>query len=645
MPRSKSPDESGWIPLQPPKSWMKAIKVALIAGAVLLGFGLVSGRVSVTVAAGLATTVIGLIGREVNSGHPNNRVIVAVWMIGLAASVPLFPDAALVALAVPLATAMFLTVLMLDDRDHRRFTAAGFLVLVWQIGWLIGRGMSPWVAALSLVIVAAGIVAGVMVVRAARDAIRAGQDTYMSLFNGVPVGLFRSDREGNILAANMRLATILGFSDINELLATNAKELYDDVRDRDQALESIESGGHDEVLYRMKRIDGTPIWVRETASAITDESGTVVSYEGALEDVTHRTEAESAVKRAEAKFEILFDAAPIGMVLADMTGTFLRVNKAFSELLGRPVEELTGANWRDLTAPEDEERSAEPVHRMNVGDTLDYERRFFPASGETRWGHIRMSMFEEEPDSVPRLVVQIADITAQKELQHNLEQAVRSKDEFIAAVSHELRTPLTAVVGLTRELADSRSFSDEERHELLELVADQSADVASIVEDLLVAARADMGVLTISKEKVDIHLQLEISIEDCSHLAGSKPVSVDGARTPAMALADASRVRQIVRNLLTNAFRYGGDRIEAKVLADGGTVALRVSDNGGGLPSEEWERIFEPYHRAERSDTVVGSIGLGLAVSRRLAAAMDGELSYRYEAGHSIFELTLPAAG
>ena len=108
--------------------------------------------------------------------------------------------------------------------------------------------------------------------------------------------------------------------------------------------------------------------------------------------------------------------------------------------------------------------------------------------------------------------------------------------------------------------------------------------------------------------------------------------------------ADPARVRQILRNLITNALRYGGDDIEVDVGTDRDAVFLEVRDDGPGLPGEEWERIFEPYYRFHSERSQPGSVGLGLTVARGLAELMDGNLTYRYYDGQSIFTLRLPRA-
>ncbi len=110
------------------------------------------------------------------------------------------------------------------------------------------------------------------------------------------------------------------------------------------------------------------------------------------------------------------------------------------------------------------------------------------------------------------------------------------------------------------------------------------------------------------------------------------------------AVGDPVRVRQIIRNLLSNAIRYGGDRIMVDIVALEGNVLLAVSDNGPGIPSSEQERIFEAYAIAHDPGSQPSSVGLGLAVARRLARLMEGSLTYERTGNISVFELHLPLA-
>ena len=259
----------------------------------------------------------------------------------------------------------------------------------------------------------------------------------------------------------------------------------------------------------------------------------------------------------------------------------------------------------------------------------------------------RSEVFDERHIRLIRYVAaQIAGAIAQsllrKELEERndeLEQINRDRTALIAAVSHELRNPLTSVVGLSATLRDSMGQLDDEEIELLMgILARESVEVAGIVDDLLTAARQDVGRLEISSQIIDLGTE-------CANIAGvwrdaDRTITVTGDPTPAW--ADPLRVRQIIRNLVSNAFKYGGERIRIEVGSSGGFSSVEVIDDGPGVAEEDRDRIFEMYGTSSDSRGQGEAVGLGLAVSRRLAEAMDGTLSYRLEDGMSRFLLLLP---
>ena len=225
-----------------------------------------------------------------------------------------------------------------------------------------------------------------------------------------------------------------------------------------------------------------------------------------------------------------------------------------------------------------------------------------------------------------------------------LESLVRSKDEFVASVSHELRTPLSAVLGFAQILRDeSQNLTAAERRELTNTIANEANDIAGIVEDLLVAARAEIGVLHVTAVPVDLRANVAQVVEVMS--PESQEVIHIGQRASGLrAVGDPVRVRQIIRNLLSNAIRYGGDTIMVDVVALETTVLLAVSDNGPGILPSEQERIFEAYEIAHDPGSQPSSVGLGLAVARRLSRLMGGDLTYERTGNISVFELQLPRA-
>lgn len=222
---------------------------------------------------------------------------------------------------------------------------------------------------------------------------------------------------------------------------------------------------------------------------------------------------------------------------------------------------------------------------------------------------------------------------------------IEAKDEFIAAVSHELRTPLTIVVGFASELSErAAELNPDEIKEFARAVHQHSVEVANIVEDLLVAARADTGKVNVFVSVVELRAETDKIVSELTstlHLAESH-VTVHGPSVTAA--SDLTRLRQILRNLIINACRYGGPDVRVTVMSNDDRAIVEVSDNGIGVPNTDVPRLFVPYERLHKSTEHPASIGLGLTVSRTLARLMEGDLTYRRENGWTTFVLDLPSA-
>lgn len=235
------------------------------------------------------------------------------------------------------------------------------------------------------------------------------------------------------------------------------------------------------------------------------------------------------------------------------------------------------------------------------------------------------------------LVFAATDVTRLRETEHELARQLEERDQFVASVSHELRTPLTSIVGLTEELVDRpQAFGDAEQAELLGIVAAEARDVADIVEDLLVTARAEAGQLNVNPAPCELGSEAR----RVADLLGG----VDMVTEEAWTNADPVRLRQVMRNLLSNAGRHGGPDVRAVVRCDEGMATFEVFDNGPPLPHDERERIFMPYERVGSGD-VVESVGLGLHVARVLARLMGGDLTYDHDGRESVFRLELTMIG
>jgi len=217
-----------------------------------------------------------------------------------------------------------------------------------------------------------------------------------------------------------------------------------------------------------------------------------------------------------------------------------------------------------------------------------------------------------------------------------LRRAQDARTEFVASVSHEIRTPLTAVVGLARTMSDQlESLSPSEIREFADVISEQAQEVTALVDDLLVATRVDADSLRVHIEPTDVAHAISETIDS---FRGTISPEVSGDSPPVA--ADPLRLRQIIRNLLTNAIRHGGPDIRIRHRGAADEVVIEVSDDGQGVPESRLPRMFEAFGLTNHAE----SVGLGLAVSRSLALAMGGDLTYDRLNGRTVMRLRLPAA-
>ena len=222
-----------------------------------------------------------------------------------------------------------------------------------------------------------------------------------------------------------------------------------------------------------------------------------------------------------------------------------------------------------------------------------------------------------------------------------LGQLDATRSQTIGTVSHELRNSLTGVLGFTELAADMYDDGSEAR-ELVLAAHRQAVDATEIAEDLLTVSRAQAAVLRVSAEPVDVNR--EASTVARRFQGSAREAQLQLAEDLPLAVGDALRVRQVVRNLISNAIRYGGSEITIITVLAGAQVELIVRDNGDGVPVEDERSIFLPYRRSTRGRQHPDSIGLGLWVCRHLAQAMSGDLEYRRGERFTEFVLTLPGA-
>jgi len=224
------------------------------------------------------------------------------------------------------------------------------------------------------------------------------------------------------------------------------------------------------------------------------------------------------------------------------------------------------------------------------------------------------------------------------------EEAHSIKNDFVAMVSHELRTPLTSIAGFADTLISGwRDLPDTEVDEFLHYIHKQSLYLGDLVEDVLVIPRLEAGRLRFRPEMFDLGKVVHEVTELLVATDSSRDVVVS-MPTGVMVEADPKRVQQVIRNLLENARKYGGEQILVEGFGYGDHYVIVVADNGPGVPESAVEKIFEHFEQLSKGDARSSSgIGLGLPIARRLARAMGGEVWHerRFPTG-SRFCFSLP---
>jgi signal transduction histidine kinase len=213
----------------------------------------------------------------------------------------------------------------------------------------------------------------------------------------------------------------------------------------------------------------------------------------------------------------------------------------------------------------------------------------------------------------------------------------RAKDSFIAGLSHELRTPLTSIYGFAEVLADRQVTGPEATAETAQIIANEASEMTRMVDDLLVASRLESTGVEIESVRTVVQGVVDAAVTPFER-AG---IEIQREATTAVAMVDAARLRHVLINLISNAVRHGGPAIGVKVTEGDGVVEIEVWDSGEGVPEDRVDRLFDRFVHDGDAPLLTGSVGLGLAVAKRLTGLMNGSLEYQRFGGKTYFVVTV----
>ena len=319
-------------------------------------------------------------------------------------------------------------------------------------------------------------------------------------------------------------------------------------------------------------------------------------------------------------------------------------------LTGKSEKQLIHLHPEDVYAPEAAAKvieTDEKVFRHNV--SLTYEQWLDYPDGRKACFEIRKVPYYDRVGKRHGLMGFGRDITERKRYQDALERASRDKTTFISTISHELRTPLNGIVGLSRILLDTNLTAEQEKY--LKTIHVSAVTLGNIFNDIIDMDKMERRKVQLDNQPVDFTGFLA-DLENLSGLQaqqkGLRFVMEPTLPLPHKVITDGTRLRQILWNLISNAVKFTQQgSVTVRVRYDAGDMLhFEVEDSGIGIPQEEQDKIFAMYYQVKDSQggKPATGTGIGLAVSRRLAKSMGGDIEVSSQAGHgATFTLTVHA--
>jgi signal transduction histidine kinase/ActR/RegA family two-component response regulator len=238
--------------------------------------------------------------------------------------------------------------------------------------------------------------------------------------------------------------------------------------------------------------------------------------------------------------------------------------------------------------------------------------------------------------------------TSERELREAKEEAERAneaKSEFLSRMSHELRTPLTAVLGFT-EMLQLADIPPEQQRKFIDRTHNAGKHLLALINDVLDISQVETGTLAIEIGPVALGPIVDDVLALFGPQAASRGITIDnGIGAHDMVLADATRLRQVLVNLVSNAIKFNSDdgAVQLRSSTDNGNVLITVADTGRGIAAEDIPRLFQPFERLGVHTGEIEGTGIGLALSSALAEQMEGSLTVESALGQgSTFTLRLP---
>ncbi|MEQ8603677.1 MAG: PAS domain-containing sensor histidine kinase [Marivibrio sp.] len=485
------------------------------------------------------------------------------------------------------------------------------------------------------------------------------------LVEALPLGVYRTKPDGELLLANRALAAIYGYDDVAEMKAASQRgevAWYADPNRREAFVRLMNAWGEiDRLVSEVVGRDGRALWVSETARLVRDSAGAPLYYEGAMQDITDLLSVQRALRESERRFRDYAEVASDWFWEMDESLRFSYFSDTLTLETGIEARDLLGKSRREMAAG----RPDDPLWRDHLDD-LENRRAFY----DFRYPYDRpdgrtlvisssgIPIFDETGAFKGYRGVG-SNVTEEAETQRSLyeaklqaEFANRAKSEFIANVSHELRTPLNAILGFTDIMRDELfgPIGVPRYKQYLSDIHTSAAHLLSIINMILDLSKIEAGKFELDEQEVDLPACIGGAIELIRPMARERSTDIRFEANPEVThlLADERALRQMLLNLLSNAIKFSeaGQEIRVDIEpAATGEVVVRVVDKGAGIPADKLDLVTQPFGHTESSmsKSYEGS-GLGLAITRRLIELHGGRLEIESAVGDgTTVRLAFPA--
>lgn len=489
-----------------------------------------------------------------------------------------------------------------------------------------------------------------------------------SIFASANIGIAVTDARGRWVNWNKTTNRLFGLSDEEMRHLSNIDITHpDDIELTKEKIAQVVSGQIDSyrIEKRYLKKDNSFWWADLSVSPIK-RNGKVVAFVGIASDITAKKNYEldlikskEETEKSEEKYRLLLENMNDLVCEIDQDGVYTYLNNKYIDVLGYHPDELLGRKAIELIHPEDLLASLEKYKKLTSekGDSVDVWR-FLHKNGSYRMVESKGKVFVNSKAVLSTVVIS-RDITRQYETEQEIirakekaEESDRLKTAFLQNMSHEIRTPMNAIIGFS-EILLSKYDDKAKLKKYTGFISQRSNDLLDIINDLLDIAKIESGQLSVNLETCSLTAlfeELTTFFIGYQKRIGKEHISLDielaAVKGDVVIETDALKLKQILINLLTNAFKFteeGSVSVGFSLESDK-RIRFYVSDTGIGIPEEKQSLIFERFSQLEQyKKKNIGGTGLGLSIVKGFVKLLEGEINLESEAGKgSVFSFSIP---